>query len=89
MTKARKQTTKKEAEKKSLAPASRDYTINLHKLCHKTQFKKKAPKALSQIRKFASENMKTDDVRIDTEVNQWVWNQGIRNIPSSRPIPLT
>ena len=77
----RKQKAKKVGEKKALVPASRDYTINLHKLCHKTQFKKKAPKALDQIRKFAATNMKTDDVRIDTEVNQWVWNQGIRNIP--------
>ena len=81
MTKTRKPTSKKETESKSIAPASRDYTINLHKLCHKTQFKKKAPKALTQIRKFAAANMKTDDVRIDTEVNAWVWNQGIRNIP--------
>ena len=81
MTKTRKPANKKEAESKSIAPASRDYTINLHKLCHKTQFKKKAPKALSQIRKFAATNMKTDDVRIDGEVNAWVWNQGIRNIP--------
>ena len=81
MTKTRKAATKKETDSKSIAPASRDYTINLHKLCHKTQFKKKAPKALTQIRKFAAANMKTEDVRIDVEVNAWVWNQGIRNIP--------
>ena len=81
MTKTRTQPSKKESEAKSMIPASRDYTINLHKLCHKTQFKKKAPKALKQIRIFAASNMKTEDVRIDSEVNQFVWNQGIRNIP--------
>ena len=81
MPKTSKPAVKKESESKTLAPASRDYTINLHKLCHKTQFKKKAPKALKQIRIFASQNMKTDDVRIDSEVNQWVWHQGIRNVP--------
>ena len=81
MPKTSKPVTKKAGEKKALVPASRDYTINLHKLCHKTQFKKKAPKALDQIRKFANASMKTDDVRIDSEVNQWVWHQGIRNIP--------
>ena len=81
MTKTRKTATKKVGEKKALVPASRDYTVNLHKLCHKTQFKKKAPKALSEIRKFALANMKTDDVRIDSEVNSFVWSQGIRNIP--------
>ena len=81
MTKTRKPTAKKQAESKTLAPATRDDTVNLHKLCHKTQFKKKAPKALKQIREFAQKNMLTDDVRIDSEVNQWVWHQGIRNVP--------
>lgn len=69
------------AEKKTLVPASRDHTINLHKRCHKIQFKKKAPRALTEIREFAQKNMLTDDIRIDTEVNQFVWNKGIRNIP--------
>lgn len=68
-------------EKKTLTPASRDYTINLHKRCHKIQFKKKAPRAVSEIRQFAQKNMLTEDVRVDTEVNQYVWHQGIRNIP--------
>ena len=64
-----------------LTQASRDYTINLHRLCHGIQFKKKAPRALREIRKFAVKNMLTTDIRIDTEVNQYVWNRGIRNIP--------
>ena len=53
----------------------------MEKFNKKTKFKKKAPKALSEIRKFAVANMKTEDVRVDPEVNSWVWNQGIRNIP--------
>ena len=72
---------KKGIEKKTVTPAARDYTINLHKRCHKTQFKKKAPKALTEIRTFAVKNMQTDDVRIDPEVNRFIWRQGIRNIP--------
>ena len=67
--------------KSELTPVSRDHTINLHKLCHKTQFKKKAVKAVRQIRKFAQKNMLTDDVRIGTDVNHFVWGKGIRNIP--------
>ena len=67
--------------KTELTSASRDYTINLHKICHGIQFKKKAPRALREIRKFAQKNMLTTDIRIDTEVNQFVWNRGIRNIP--------
>ena len=47
---------KKGVEKKTITPASRDYTVNLHKRCHKIQFKKKAPRALSEIKKFAIKN---------------------------------
>ena len=71
----------KGVEKKQLIPACRDYTINLHKLCHKIQFKKKAPRALREIKKFATKNMLTEDVRISPELNTQVWNKGIRNIP--------
>ena len=71
----------KQIEKKVIEPANREYTINLHKLCHKTQFKKKAPKALKEIRKFAQKNMQTEDVVITPDVNMFVWNKGIRNIP--------
>ena len=75
--------------KKELTPASRDHTIHLHKLCHKIQFKKKAPRALREIKKFAQKNMLTEDVRIDTDVNQFVWHKGIRNIPRRIRVRLT
>ncbi|MCL4116165.1 UNVERIFIED_CONTAM: hypothetical protein GTU68_001912, partial [Idotea baltica] len=58
-----------------------DTTINVHKLSHKVQFKKKAPRAISEIRKLVTKMMKTQDVRIDPKLNQFVWNQGIRNLP--------
>lgn len=67
--------------RKELTTACRDYTINLHKSCHKTQFKKKAKKAMSFIRRFAMKNMMTKDVRIGVDVNQYVWGRGVRNIP--------
>ena len=60
--------------KKELTTASRDYTINLHKRCHKTQFKQKATKAVREIKKFAEKNMLTSDVRISPVLNQFIWN---------------
>lgn len=45
---------------KTLEPATRDYTVNLHRLCHGTQFKKKAPKAIKVIKAAALKNMMTD-----------------------------
>lgn len=44
-------------------------------------FKRKAPRAMDVIRKFAQKAMNTEKVVIDTTVNQYVWNKGIRNIP--------
>jgi len=62
-------------------PVTRDYTINLHKALHKTQFKKRAPKAISAIREFAEKVMKTKDVRIDVKLNKHLWAKGVRNVP--------
>ena len=56
---------------------TREYTINLHKRTHDTQFKKRAPKAIREIKKFAEGMMGTQDVRIDTGLNKFVWSQGI------------
>lgn len=68
---------------------SRDVTVNLLTRVHKIAFKKKAKRAVSEIRKFAAKNMKTDDVRIDTRLNQYVWSNGIRNVPRKVRIRMT
>ena len=49
----------KEGKKKEVQPVTRDYTINLHKRLHKIQFKKRAPRAVREIRKFATAEMFT------------------------------
>ncbi|KAG0467918.1 hypothetical protein HPP92_017246 [Vanilla planifolia] len=49
-------------------------------LAHFT-FKKKAPKAIKEIRKFAQKAMGTTDVRIDVKVNKQIWSRGIRSVP--------
>jgi len=41
-------------------------------------FKKRAPRAIKEIRKFAEKMMGTTDVRIDTRLNKHMWSQGIR-----------
>ncbi|CAJ0963638.1 unnamed protein product, partial [Mesorhabditis belari] len=60
---------------------TREYTINLHKRLHGIGFKKRAPRAIDEIRKFAEEQMKTKDVRVDIRLNKAVWAKGIRNVP--------
>ncbi|KAG6736805.1 hypothetical protein POPTR_018G070100v4 [Populus trichocarpa] len=60
---------------------TREYTINLHKRLHGCTFKKKAPKAIKEIRKFALKAMGTKDVRVDVKLNKHIWSRGIRSVP--------
>lgn len=46
--------------KKSKGEMSLDCTINLHKRCHGIQFKKKAPRALREIKKYVAKTMMTN-----------------------------
>jgi len=75
----------KKGDKKEKSAASevvtREYTVNIHKRIHGIGFKKRAPRAINQIRKFAECQMGTADVRIDTRVNKHIWSQGIKNVP--------
>lgn len=61
---------------------SREYTINLHKRLHGVTFKKRAPRAVKEIKAFAAKVMMTKDVRVDVKLNKAVWSQGIRNVPN-------
>ncbi|KAL2613595.1 hypothetical protein R1flu_025287 [Riccia fluitans] len=61
---------------------TREYTINLHKRLHGCTFKKMAPKAVKEIRKFAQNAMGTSDVRLDVKLNKHIWSRGVRNVPT-------
>ncbi|KAI5964893.1 RPL31B [Candida pseudojiufengensis] len=59
---------------------SREYTINLHKRLHGVHFKKRAPKAVKEIRKFATLHMGTTDVRLDPKLNVALWKRGVQGV---------
>ena len=42
----------------------------------RSAFKKKAPRAIKEVRKFVSKLMFTEDVRIETGLNKFIWNRG-------------
>merc|ERR1711915_1144728 len=67
---------------------TREYTINLHKRIHGMQFKKRAPRAIREIKKFAEAMMGTPDVRIVVSLNKLVWSKGVRNVPRRARIRL-
>ncbi|KAK5986388.1 Phosphatidylinositide phosphatase SAC2 [Trichostrongylus colubriformis] len=60
---------------------TREYTIHMHKRIKGVGSKKRAPRAIDEIRKFAKQQMNTEDVRIDTKLNKFVWSKGIKNVP--------
>lgn len=60
---------------------TREYTVNLHKRLHGATFKKRAPRAVKELRKFAQKAMGTTDVRVDVKLNKALWSRGVRNVP--------
>ena len=43
-------------------------------------FKRRAPRAIKELRKFAEKMMGTPDVRVDTRLNKHMWSKGIRSV---------
>merc|ERR1712200_347043 len=78
---AKKSDKKKGAKSPVNEVVTREYTIHLHKRIHGMQFKKRAPRAIKEIKKFAEKMMGTPDVRIDTHLNKHVWHKGVKNVP--------
>ncbi|XP_045203581.1 60S ribosomal protein L31-like [Mercenaria mercenaria] len=60
---------------------TKECTINLHKRVFGIGFKKRAPRAIKEIRKFAEKMMGTPDVRVETRLNKHIWSKGIRSVP--------
>ncbi len=63
------------AKDKRQEVCTREYTINLGKRLHDVTFKKRAPRAIKEIKKFAAKQMGTKDVRVDVKLNKAVWSQ--------------
>ena len=49
----------KDGKKKEMEAVTRDYTLNLHKRLHGIQFKKRAPRAIRDIKRFTTAEMFT------------------------------
>lgn len=57
------------------------YTIPLRD-ARKTQKKKKAAKAAKLVKQFVKKHAKVDEVKISSDLNQKIWNQGSENPPA-------
>merc|ERR1711990_995386 len=76
---------KGEKKEKKIAAAqdvvTREYTVHLRKLLHGVGYKKRAPRAVKEVKAFAKKMMRTEDVRVDTKLNKFLWSQGIKGVP--------
>merc|ERR1712100_151784 len=74
-----------EKKEKKIAAAqdvvTREYTVHLRKLLHGVGFKKRAPRAVKEVKAFAKKMMGTEDVRVDVKLNKFLWSNGIRAVP--------
>ncbi|AEG18856.1 50S ribosomal protein L31e [Methanobacterium paludis] len=42
---------------------------------------KRSPRAARYVREFLQKHMKSDDVKLDSSVNEKIWERGIQKIP--------
>ena len=77
-----KSTNSGKTAQKGLEPTTRDTTIHLAKMTFKKTFKKRAPTALRRVKAFVQKVMLTKDVRIDSNLNKFIWSKGIKNLPT-------
>lgn len=67
----------------AFTPVHRSLHLNTCFPCYnRSTFKKMAPKAVKEIRKFAQKAMGTSDVRLDVKLNKHIWSRGVRNVPT-------
>lgn len=57
------------------------YTIPLRE-SRKAKRNKRATKAVKIVEKFLKKHMNVDEVKIDSDLNQKIWDQGVENPPS-------
>lgn len=59
---------------------TRVYTINLRKSWITPSYKR-TDRSINMIREFAAKHMKTDDIKLDQDLNRQIWNRGKTNPP--------
>ncbi|PRP75790.1 hypothetical protein PROFUN_08784 [Planoprotostelium fungivorum] len=76
-------TTKTGEKKKSTRQLTGvELTVHVAKLIHKVSFKQRAPRAVKEIKKLATQRFKTSDVRLEPKLNKHIWSKGIKGCPT-------
>ena len=62
----------KKEQRGGLTETAIDTTLNVHKMAHRVQFKKKAPRAVREVKKWVSKLMKTSLGRDKLYLNKYM-----------------
>jgi large subunit ribosomal protein L31e len=49
----------------------------------------RSPKAIRLVREFLQKHMKSDDIKIDSSVNEKIWERGIQKVPPKIKVKAT
>ena len=49
----------------------------------------RSPKAVRIVREFLQRHMKSDDIKIDSSVNEKIWERGIQKVPPKIKVKAT
>ncbi|TKR94729.1 hypothetical protein L596_008983 [Steinernema carpocapsae] len=80
---------KKSKKGKASLVCTREYTVHLHRRLHGITRKKRAPRAIKEVRAFAEKTMNTKDVRLDIRLNKFLWSQGVKSVPNRVRVRLS
>jgi len=69
-------------------PEERIYVIPLNRVKRESR-RKRAPKAIKEIRSFMERHLKTDSFVIDESINERIWERGIEKIPPRIRVKVT
>lgn len=69
------------AAKKEIKKLERTYVIPLRREFQKVPIWRKTEKAIVAVKEFLIKHMKSEDVKISKEVNEYLWRHGIKNPP--------
>ncbi len=67
----------------------RVYTIPLRRDFRKAAIWRRTKRAMNEVRAFLSKHMKSNDVRIGTDVNEYLWKHGAKNPPHKVKVTVT
>lgn len=70
-------------------PTTIECTINLHKRLHGVKFKNRAARAVFELKKLAKSLLNSNQIRIDSKLNNQIWKSGPRHVPLRVRVRIT